>query len=106
MSSWFIVVTPVTRVPGRASEFTNFSSTGSMMVAMTIGVFLSAYHAAVAIAVAGAKYRSTGMCARSLASGLKRSALFDAERRISCRFLPSAKPSLRRPSRKPRKVAS
>jgi hypothetical protein len=77
-----------------------------MMVAITIGVFLSAYQAAVAIAVAGAKYRSTGMRARSLASGLKRSALFDAERRTSCRFLPSTKPSPRRPSRKPRSVTS
>ena len=89
MSSLFIVVTPVTRVPGRASELTNFDSTGSMIVAMTIGVFLSAYHAAVAIGVAGAKNRSTFAAASSLAIGLKRSALLDAERRSTSRFLPS-----------------
>jgi hypothetical protein len=89
VSSSLIVVTPVTRVPGRASERTNLSSTGSMIVAMTIGVVRDAYHAAVAIGVAGAKNTSTFAAASSRPSVLKRSGSFSAERRSTTTLRPS-----------------
>ena len=89
VSASFIDVTPVTRVPGRGSDFTNSSSTGSRIVATMIGVEREADHAAAAIGVAGAKKRSTRSSASSRASDLNRRGSFDAERSSSTRFLPS-----------------
>ena len=106
VSSSFIEVTPVTRVPGRASDLTNSSSTGSRMVAITIGVFFTAYQAAVAIGVAGAKKTSTFASASSRARGLKRAGSLEAERLRISRLRPSAYPSSRSPVVKPLSVAS
>ena len=59
VSSLFIVVTPVTRVPGRASDLTNFELDRVHDGGDHDRRILVAYQAAVAIGVAGAKYTST-----------------------------------------------
>ena len=89
ISSAFAVVTPVMCFPGRPSETAYSTTTGSVTVAITVGMRRLACQAASAIGLAGAKITSTLAATISRASAGRRRRSLSAERFTNTRLRPS-----------------
>ena len=100
VSSALAVVTPVMCLPGWASEFAYWTATGSVTVAITVGMARLAYQAASVAALVGVNSTSTLSATSSFACAAITSTLPAATRFSIARFLPSTNPSARSPSTK------